>query len=324
MGNFQKIRRYDGDGRVNPSSQTLSCSKGAKMIAVGKPQRARCVSRDGTTISYRQVGSGPGLILVHGGMQSSQSFTKLAAALSDIFTVYVPDRRGRGLSGPHGDHYGIEKEVEDVAALIAETDAQNVFGLSSGALIALEAALILPSIRKIALYEPPVAIAGAPSSPMAWTPRYERELARGDLAAAMVTVIKGVGDRSLFESLPRFILVPLMRLAIRSSAKNAEAETTSLEVLVPTVHFDICLAAEIADTIEKFKAIRPEVLLMGGTKSVACLPIALDALSGILPNARRVSLSGLGHLAADDTGDPERVADELRAFFKGPAFSHSL
>jgi hypothetical protein len=45
------------------------------------------------------------------------------------------------------------------------------------------------------------------------------------------------------------------------------------------------------------------------------LPVALDALAGILPNARRVTFSGLGHLASDDTGEPERVASESRRFF---------
>ena len=72
-------------------------------------------SRGGTTIGYCQFGSGPDLILVHGGMQSSQNFTRLAIALSDAFTVYVPDRRGRGLSGPHGESYGLERECEDFA-----------------------------------------------------------------------------------------------------------------------------------------------------------------------------------------------------------------
>lgn len=279
-------------------------------------------SQDGTTIGYRRVssqmtsrmGSGPAVILVHGAMQSSRSFTKLAAALSDAFTVYTPDRRGRGLSGPFGGNYGIEKEVEDLAALIAATGARNVFGLSSGALITLQAALILPSISRIALYEPPLAIDGAPS-PMAWVPRYEKELARGRLAAAMVAAIKGAGDPSLFTALPRFILVPLMWLAIQASAKEAGAENASLEILVPTVHFDTRLAAEMAGTIEKFKAVRPEVLLIGGSRSVAYLRPALDALGGVLPNVTRVELSGLGHLAADNIGRPERVANELRRFF---------
>jgi pimeloyl-ACP methyl ester carboxylesterase len=272
-------------------------------------------SEDGTVIGYRQTGNGPGIILVHGAMQTSLSFTKLAAALSDAFTVHVPDRRGRGLSGPFGDGYGMEKEVEDLAALLAGTGARQVFGLSSGALITLQAALLLPSIRKIALYEPPLATDRAPSSPMSWPPRYERELARGQLAAAFVTAIKGTGDRRLFTALPRFLMVPLMRLAIQKSAREAAAENTSLAVLIPTVHFDCRLAAEMVGTIEKFKALRPEVLLLGGTRSVAYLTGALDALAVVLPNARRVTLSGLGHIAADDVGHPERVADELRRFF---------
>src|SRR6266480_3974142 len=71
-------------------------------------------SADGTRIGYRQLGQGPGLVLVHGAMQSAQSFMKLATALADTFTVYVPDRRGRGLSGPHGDHYGITTECADL------------------------------------------------------------------------------------------------------------------------------------------------------------------------------------------------------------------
>lgn len=59
-------------------------------------------SKDGTTIGYRQMGSGPGIILLHGGGKSSQNLTQLGTALSDQFTVYIPDRRGRGLSGPFG------------------------------------------------------------------------------------------------------------------------------------------------------------------------------------------------------------------------------
>src|SRR2546428_603581 len=112
-------------------------------------------SKDGTTIGYRQMGQGPGLILVHGGMQASQNLMKLATALADAYTVYVPDRRGRGLSGPYGDNYNIQKAVEDIQALLNKTEAHNVFGLSAGAIISLQSALILPNIRKLAIYEPP-------------------------------------------------------------------------------------------------------------------------------------------------------------------------
>jgi pimeloyl-ACP methyl ester carboxylesterase len=67
--------------------------------------------------------------------------------------VYVPDRRGRGLSGPPGDHYGLGAECEDVAALAQVTGARSLFGLSLGAIIALQAALVLPMIRRVAVYE---------------------------------------------------------------------------------------------------------------------------------------------------------------------------
>jgi hypothetical protein len=87
-------------------------------------------------------------------------------------------------------------------------------------------------VHKAALYEPPLAIDGAPS-PMAWVPRYEKALAQGDLAAAMVACIKGTGDPSLFTALPRFILVPLMRLAMRVGAKEVRTEDVSLELSSP-------------------------------------------------------------------------------------------
>jgi hypothetical protein len=37
--------------------------------------------------------------------------------------------------------------------------------------------------------------------------------------------------------------------------------------------------------------------------------------AGVLPRVRRTELAGCGHLAPDNTGDPERVAGELRPFF---------
>jgi hypothetical protein len=73
-----------------------------------------------------------------------------------------------------------------------ETHASNLFGLSSGAVIALEAALVLSEIERLALYEPPLKFGGV--DPVAWAPRYRHELARGRLASAFVTTVKGTGD----------------------------------------------------------------------------------------------------------------------------------
>ncbi|HEX9296586.1 MAG TPA: alpha/beta hydrolase [Polyangiaceae bacterium] len=163
---------------------------------------AFATSRDGTTIGYRQLGHGPAAILVHGGMMAAQNLMKLASALAAEFTVYVPDRRGRGLSGPHGNRYCLARECEDIEALVAHTGATNVFGSRSGAVLVLGAALSIPSVRRVALYEPPLPVEGA--SPTAWVAHDERELARGDLAAAMVTVIKGTEDSSLLAFLRTF------------------------------------------------------------------------------------------------------------------------
>src|SRR5215469_1286129 len=119
-------------------------------------------SKDGTTIGYRQFGHGPGIVLVQGAMGSAENFRQLAELLADAFTVYVPDRRGRGLSDlPYSQDYSIQKDVEDLDALLAKSGAHSVFGLSAGGLISLQAALTLPAIHKVAIFEPPLFINGA-------------------------------------------------------------------------------------------------------------------------------------------------------------------
>jgi pimeloyl-ACP methyl ester carboxylesterase len=86
------------------------------------------VSADGTTIGYRRLGHGPSVIVLHGGVNASQHMLKLARALADAFTVYLPDRRGRGISGAFGPAYGIQREDEDLAAMVGHTGAEDVFG----------------------------------------------------------------------------------------------------------------------------------------------------------------------------------------------------
>ena len=123
-------------------------------------------SRDGTRIGYRRLGDGPGLVVLHGAMESSRSHVQLAEALADTFTVYLPDRRGRGLSGPYPADYSVRTDVEDMDALLEETGAELVFGVSSGAIIWLYAALELPAIRKAAIFEPPLLIDETASPPL--------------------------------------------------------------------------------------------------------------------------------------------------------------
>lgn len=158
--------------------------------------------------------------MLHGGMRASQNLTRLAGALADAFSVYVPDHRGRGLSGPPGDHYSIDAECADVDALARATGAASVFGLSSGAIITLHAALVLPAIRRVAVYEPPLSVNH--STPTSWVARYDREVAAGKLGSAAITAIRGTRTAPpVLRLVPRALLeVPLNRAA-RAGANSA-------------------------------------------------------------------------------------------------------
>jgi len=274
-------------------------------------------SKDGTTIGYRQLGHGPGVVLLHGTAESAQSHTQLAEALADTFTVYLPDRRGRGLSGPHGKDYRIRKEVEDMDALLTKTGVHYVFGVSSGAIIWLQAALTLPAIHKAAIFEPPLPINGSVST--AFVTRYNEEIAQGKVVSALVTAMKGSQMGSpVFNIMPRWLLKLLTKMMVENEDKTARGDDVTMRMLAPTLHYDFQLVVESEGVLESFKAIRAEVLLLGGSKSPAYLKVALDALEKVFPHAKRIEFPGLGHGASGNTdrgGQPERVAQELRRFF---------
>jgi pimeloyl-ACP methyl ester carboxylesterase len=268
------------------------------------------LSRDGTRIGYRQIGQGPAIILLHGGMQAAQDFTLLAESLSDVYSVYVPDRRGRGLS-PAATCATLGQQCEDLEALLLETGAHRVFGLSSGAIVAIYGALRIPAIQKVAVYEPPLSIHG--SSPTAWLGRFEREVQQGDLAAALATVLKGVRISPFFEFAPRCVLVPLLKFGIRH--QPLKVGDISLEGLIPTMKCDVRLVIETQDTVSALANLKAETLLLGGSKGPAYLRLALDELERTLPRVRRVTFPGLDHLGPGNEGEPKRVAAELRRFF---------
>lgn len=277
-------------------------------------------SADGTTIDYRQLGHGPAVVLLHGAASSGYNHMQLAEQLSDAFTVYVPDRRGRGLSGPYGEDYSIHRDVEDMDALLTKTDAHHVFGVSSGGLIWLQAALTLPAIHKAAIFEPPLLVNRSLST--AFLTRYEREMAQGKLAAALITGMKGaqMGPR-VMNAMPRFLLELLTKMAMKSEEKKGSGCYVPMRELARTLHYDFQLVVEMRGKLESFRAIRAEVLLLGGSKSPAYLKAALDALEQVLPHVRRIEFPGLDHAASWNTdrgGKPERVAQELCRFFAEP------
>lgn len=117
-------------------------------------------SRDGTHIGFTRTGQGPALILVDGAMcfRNFGPMEGLAALLNQQFTVYTYDRRGRGESGDT-QPYAVERELEDIEALVTEAGgAAFIYGISSGAALALLATAQLPAIKKVAAYEAPFGV----------------------------------------------------------------------------------------------------------------------------------------------------------------------
>ncbi|WP_017588493.1 alpha/beta fold hydrolase [Nocardiopsis ganjiahuensis] len=279
-------------------------------------------SRDGTVLGYRRLGSGPAVVLTHGSLMTSHNLLKLGAALSDRFTVYLPDLRGRGLSGPQGPGHSLERAAEDVAAIVEHTGARGIFGLSGGAVPVLKWALGASEGYRVALYEPPLPTGAF--SPTAWLPRYEHEMSQGREAAAMATAAKGTQDPPWLRLVPRTLLVPLMHLGLNAQARRigqtldlaggrSDSEVP-LRDLLPTLGPDARTVAEAADLAKAAADVRADVLLLGGTRSARYLKEALDTLETTLPRVRRVEFAGAGHLAADNSGRPERVARALAGF----------
>lgn len=289
-------------------------------------------SRDGTRIAYYRTtcptstkdggAEKPGLIILHGAMQYGLSHLDLATHLSDSFTCYLPDRRGRGQSGPTGKDYRVEREVEDLEAIHVATGAKFIFGVSSGALITLKAALAAPHshIERIAVFEPPWWPENQREAQMQWVRRFEEQVDRGQLAAAAVTAMLGAQmGPALFQSkyFPRGVLVLLTRVLMRfdrpvglpengkqttttnghgngSSNGNPKGSPTQQQQqaqaplfsdLVPTFKNDISIAMSMLGekNLDSLAAIQTETLLLSGTKSPAYLQEAVRRLEKTLP-----------------------------------------
>ncbi|MBO3747822.1 alpha/beta hydrolase [Streptosporangiaceae bacterium NEAU-GS5] len=282
-------------------------------------------SADGTRIAYRTIGHGPGIVLLHGSMETADSHLAMAQELAGTFTVHLPDRRGRGQSGPYGDGYSVRKEVEDLDAVMTETGAPYVFGVSASGVAVLQAARVLPAIHKVAVYEPALLLEDIPQL-TGWIDRFDREMAEGKVAAALVTSMLGLRlGPPIMNVMPRGLLTWMTGLLMKSEDKNAEPGDATMRTLAPTLHYEGVLLAEMADTLDRFADVRAEVLLLGGSKGLPFLKPALSGLEKVIPNVERVEFPGLTHDASGDVskrnpaGRPEVVAAELKRFFTADA-----
>jgi pimeloyl-ACP methyl ester carboxylesterase len=262
------------------------------------------VSADGTTISYRSIGTGPMLVVVPGNNRMAHHYDDLARRLSDAFCVATIDRRGRGQSGGQGSHYSIEREAEDVMAVMAATGASFLFGHSYGGLAALHAALIYP-VEKLVVYDPGVSIKG--SFPGSWLPDFEQALAAHKPAKAMTIFLKRTQLYPI-SRMPTPFLWILSRLLLSGDDGR---ETLSM---MPNTVPEAREVLRLDSSGQRYQGITAETLLLGGTKTPDFLTGVLPVLKAWIPRSEYRILPELDH-NAPDLNAPQIIADEIRSFF---------
>jgi pimeloyl-ACP methyl ester carboxylesterase len=261
-------------------------------------------SSDGTVIGYSEVGSGPPVILVDGATSYrafSQSINKLADLLSDSFTVFTYDRRGRGESGWNDASTSpVADELADLDALIAVAGGSAaVCGFSSGAVLALEAARAGLGITKLALYEPPFIVSAVrPPLPTDYVEQLQTAVAdgrRGDAVAIFMTKAAGLPEEYL----------PGMRESPFWSGLEAVAHTIANDgaVMGSTMSGD-------PSALDRFAGVQTEALVLYGDQTDASIIEADQKLAEVLPNASLEVLPGQTHDVA-----AEAIAPSLARFF---------
>jgi pimeloyl-ACP methyl ester carboxylesterase len=255
-------------------------------------------SKDGTKIAYETKGSGPALILVDGAMgYRALGFSQpLVELLAPHFTVYTYDRRGRGQS-TNSKPFAIEREVEDIEALINQAGGSAfVYGISSGACLALEAAAQLGGkIKKLALYEPPYN--SDPAALPAWK-EYRTRLAE------LIATDRRSDAVALFM---QFVGTPPdMVKGMRQSPMWA-----MFEAVAPTLPYD---AAEMGEDrsvpVDKAAKVKASTLVMDGGANLTMLPfmhISATRLAQAIPHAQQRTLEGQIHDVKADVLAPVLV-----------------
>jgi hypothetical protein len=164
-------------------------------------------SADGTSIAYEVHGAGPALVFVDGAMcqRTMGPSADLARALAPHFAVH--DRRGRGESGAGESPWSVDREIEDLEAVVAAAGGEaHVLALSSGAALALEAAERGVPITRLALYEAPFIVDDSREPHRPDAPEHVQGLVDcGERGEAVKTFMRMVGVPAPFVGVMRVL-----------------------------------------------------------------------------------------------------------------------
>ena len=247
-------------------------------------------SGDGTRIAFERTGTGPALVIVDGAM-CSMAFgpsEATAAALSGDFTVYRYDRRGRGDS-TDTNPYAVGREAEDLTAVIAEAGGSAfVYGISSGAGLALEAAASGVPITRLVLFEPPYTAGGSDAS-------QQREETR-----RMDALLRAGRHGQAVELFFSWVGIPAEAVAQMRSSPLWPA----LESIAPTIAYDNAVMGDGTVPKEKAGRIGIPTLVIAGSLSPEELRHAAQTVAKAIPRARFRDLEGQAHTASPDTLAP--------------------
>jgi pimeloyl-ACP methyl ester carboxylesterase len=245
-------------------------------------------SKDGTRIAFDRLGTGPILIMVGGALQHralDRVIGQRAEVLAQHFTVIQYDRRGRGDSGDTPP-YAVEREIEDLEAVIDGVGEAYVLGMSSGGALVLEAAHRLGAkMKKMALYEVPYN--DDPEARGSWE-RFAIEL-RSLLAAdrradALVLFMQHLGTAS--EQIDQMRHSPIWPM---------------LEAVAHTLAYDIAvLGKDNSIPTERVTPVHVPALVLDGGVSFAFMHTTALALTSLLPNAEHRTLEDQTHAVQAD------------------------
>jgi pimeloyl-ACP methyl ester carboxylesterase len=287
------------------------------------------VSADGTKIGYRRFGRGPSLILLHGAVNASQHMMKLGRALADAYTVYLPDRRGRGMSGAFGPTYGIQREDEDLAAMVHHTGAECVFGPANGGLFALHGAIGRRQVRRVAAYEPLLLRGGPDDAAIRRTFTTMQQMIRdGRMGEAIMFSIHGSVDREVRRGhMSRWVGAAVHAFPSRVGAgfidlilhhQRSRSGNVAWRELVASLPAELDPVLGTAGTLEQDRQLNAHVMLIYGSETDPMFADCAEALARGTSAFHSAAAARADHDSAQTYGKPNTIAATLRPFFAQP------